>query len=202
MPCCSCRCRAGSCREFVANVEDLAGTVFDPSFPALRHLRRYLDIILEPDGIGDDPALVEHIGATLLDLIALALGAARDSAQIAGLRGLRAARLQEILAEVNANFADPGFTVQRVAFKLGLSPRYVQDLLQQSGWSFTERVLELKLQKARTMLGDRRADRMKVIEIAYACGFDAISYFNHRFRGRFGASPTQFRGGNGQTVAW
>ena len=54
---------AQALREFVANVEDLAGTVFNPSFPALRHLRRYLDIILEPDGIGDDPALVEHISA-------------------------------------------------------------------------------------------------------------------------------------------
>jgi AraC-like DNA-binding protein len=184
--------------ESVANAEDLTGAALDPSSPALRHLRRYLDIILEPDGIGDDPALAEHIGTTLVDLVALALGTARDGAQIARMRGLRAARLQEVLSAIKAGFAEPAFTVHCVALKLGLSPRYIQDLMQQSGQSFTERVLELRLQKSRAMLAERRHDRMKVIEIAYACGFDGISHFNHSFRRRFGASPTQYRGGNGE----
>jgi AraC-like DNA-binding protein len=30
-------------------------------------------------------------------------------------------------------------------------------------------------------------------EIAYACGFNEVSYFNRRFRRRFGVSPTQYR---------
>ena len=32
-------------------------------------------------------------------------------------------------------------------------------------------------------------------DIAYACGFNDLSYFNHRFRARFGAAPNDFRGG-------
>jgi AraC-like DNA-binding protein len=47
------------------------------------------------------------------------------------------------------------------------------------------------------MLISRQHDRLKVSEIAYACGFNEISYFNQAFRRRFGASPTQFRGGAG-----
>ena len=31
-------------------------------------------------------------------------------------------------------------------------------------------------------------------DIALACGFDELSYFNRCFRRRFGASPTQYRG--------
>jgi AraC-like DNA-binding protein len=184
--------------ELVANAEDLAGAPLDPALSTLRHLRRYLDTLFGPDAMGDDPVLRAHIGEAVLDLIALALGAGRDQAEIARMRGLRAARLREILAEITAGFADGAFAVRGVALKLGLSPRYVQDLLHEAGASFTERVTELRLQKACAMLSDVRHDRMKVIEIALACGFDNVSYFNRCFRGRFGASPTQYRGGRGE----
>jgi transcriptional regulator GlxA family with amidase domain len=66
--------------------------------------------------------------------------------------------------------------------------------LHETGLSLAERVLELRLQKARAMLADPRHDRLKIIEIAYACGFNEVSYFNRCFRRRFGASPTQYRG--------
>ena len=92
------------------------------------------------------------------------------------------------------------FTVQLVASKVGLSERYVQDLLFEAGASFTERVLELRLQMARAMLADRRHDRLKISDIAHDCGFDSVSYFNRSFRRRFGTSPTQYRG-NGDASA-
>jgi len=80
-----------------------------------------------------------------------------------------------------------------VARKLRLSPRYVNNLLQETESSFAERVLELRLQKVRAMLGDRRHDGLLVSDIAYDCGFGDVSYFNRCFRRRFGASPRQFR---------
>jgi AraC-like DNA-binding protein len=184
----------GPLNEVVAGAEDLSGRPLDASLPALRHLRRYLAMLDAPDGAGDDPALEAHVGTTLFDLLALALGAVREGAEIAGMRGLRAARLEDIRAQLRTNFADPAFTVQTLAVKLGISPRYVQDLLYEAGASFTQRVLQLRLQKARAMLADRRYDRMKAIDIAHACGFDSVSYFNRCFRRRFGASPTQCRG--------
>jgi transcriptional regulator GlxA family with amidase domain len=49
---------------------------------------------------------------------------------------------------------------------------------------------ELRLQKARGLLADPRHDLLKVSDIALACGFNEVSYFNRRF----GASPTQHRG--------
>jgi AraC-like DNA-binding protein len=76
--------------------------------------------------------------------------------------------------------------------------RYVQDLLTESGASFTERVLELRLAKAQAMLAQQRFDGMKVSDIAYTCGFNEVSYFNRRFRARFGCSPTEYRGANGK----
>ena len=84
--------------------------------------------------------------------------------------------------------------MRNVAAKLGLTPRYVQDLLYDAGSSFTERVLELRLQKAQTMLSDPRHVHLQIGQLAYACGFNEVSYFNRCFRRRFGGTPTQFRG--------
>jgi transcriptional regulator GlxA family with amidase domain len=161
----------------------------------VRLLRRYLDILPLPDQIEADADLTTHIGRTLTDLVALALGAEGDAAKIAGMRGLRAARLRAIVVEIRTGFADPAFSEQRLAIKLGVTPRYIQDLLQETGSSFTERVLELRLQRARAMLADPHHDHLKVGEIATACGFNEVPHFNRCFRRRFGASPTQYRGG-------
>src|SRR5204862_4300120 len=157
---------------------------------------RYLAMLADPDWIGENPLLADHVGATLIDLIGLALGAGRDADEIARGRGLRAARLSEIFAEIRTGFADAAFSPRVIAAKFGLTPRYVQELLSETGASFTDRVLELRLQKARTMLADSRHDRLRVSEIAYGCGFSDISYFNRTFRRRFGTSPLQYRGGD------
>ena len=110
------------------------------------------------------------------------------------MRGLRAARLREVVAEIRAGFADPAFSAQHLARKLGVSARYIQDLLQETGSAFTARVLELRLQRARAMLTDPRHDRMKVGEIAAACGFTKFR-ISTVFRRRFGTTPTRYRGG-------
>jgi AraC-like DNA-binding protein len=184
--------------EFVADPEDLVARPFDSDSAAMRHLGRYLRLILGPDGIGDDETLNDHIGATLVDLVALALGTGRDAGELARLRGRRAALLREVVAEIKTGYADASFSTERVAKKLGLSPRTIQDLLHQSGRSFFERVMELRLQRARALLASPRCDSLKVIEIAHASGFNEVSYFNRCFRSRFGITPTYYRGNGAQ----
>ena len=120
-------------------------------------------------------------------------GARGEVAELAGLRGLRAARLQAILAKIADNFANPGISAQGVAQELGLSARYVHDLLQETGISFSERVLELRLQRAHKVLSQRQNDDMRVSDIALMCGFSDVSYFNRCFRRRFGHTPTGAR---------
>jgi transcriptional regulator GlxA family with amidase domain len=66
--------------------------------------------------------------------------------------------------------------------------------LQETATSFTERVLELRLQKARAMLASACNDSAKINDIAFACGFNEVSYFHRCFRRRFGASPAQYCG--------
>lgn len=183
--------------ELAALVPDVDDAPLRPLASAaepLRYLRHYVAFLHGLDDGADVPALARHISATLKDLLALTIGAGHDAAEVARMRGLRAARVHAILAALRAEFADPAVSAASLAAKLQLSPAYVQRLLYETGASFTERVLELRLQKAREILSDAGQGRSRISEIALACGFSDISYFNRCFRRRFGASPTQFRG--------
>jgi AraC-like DNA-binding protein len=179
--------------DLVGDADDLLAVSLGCDRPATRHLRRYLDMLLMSDERQDDARINEHIATTLLDLVALVLGAGRDAEELARVRGLRAARLQSILVAITAGYDDPDFSVRAVASRVGLSPRYVQDLLHEAGPSFTERVLEKRLQKARALLADGRPGGRKVVDIAFASGFNEVSHFNRAFRRRFGVAPSDMR---------
>lgn len=181
----------------VPDAEARLGGALDPASPAVRHLGRYLKFLrgFDADGPGQDPAMAEHFATTILDLVALSLGAKGDWAAVAHARGLRAARMQELVDQIRTGFADPDISPEQVARKLRLSPRYLQQLLHETGSTFTERVLELRLQRARQMLVQRGNRQMKISDIAYACGFNEVSYFNRCFRRRFGDTPTGYRAG-------
>lgn len=180
-------------QSLIRNVEDLVAAPLDGGTEAMAHLRRYAGFLQGPETGSADEPLSAHIGQSVLDLIALAVGAGRDVAQAGGQRGLRAARLRAVISEIETGYANSGFSPAHVARKLGLSPRYVQDLLQGTEAGFVERTAELRLQKARRMLRDPACDLMAIAEIAYACGFNEVPYFNRCFRKRFGASPRAFR---------
>jgi AraC-like DNA-binding protein len=163
--------------------------------PVLQLLTSYLGIVL--NGPPATAPELQHLAVThVLDLVAVALGATRDAAEIARGRGVRAARLQAVVAEIRKNFADPAFSPAAVAAKLRMTPRYVHDLLQETGLCFSDHVIELRLEKARALLQTAAHRHRKIIDIAYSCGFNDLSYFNRRFRRRFGASPAQYRGVN------
>jgi AraC-like DNA-binding protein len=178
--------------ELVRDPDDLVGRTFDPDSEASRYLKRYVEMLLASGTLG--PELSAHVETTLLDLVAILLNGRRDTVDLTHFRGLKAARLQAILTEIKQGFARPDFSPRLVAAKLGLSVNYIQKVLRETGMTFTDRVLELRLQKGRVMLAEPGNDRLKVSDIALACGFNEVSYFNRCFRRRFGAAPTELRG--------
>ncbi|OAF08674.1 AraC family transcriptional regulator [Bradyrhizobium neotropicale] len=181
--------------KLVPHAGNRSAMFLDPANPAVRHLERTINFLLDADEVCEDQGLARRAEAMLGDLIVLALGARGEVAEIAAERGLRAARQRELIAIIEKRFAEPSLSITTIADALNLSRRYVSDLLLESGATFSERVLELRLQKARAMLSDVRYDDTKVSDIAFACGFNEVTYFNRRFRGRLGCSPTQYRMG-------
>lgn len=131
------------------------------------------------------------IAGHLLDLAAIGLGARGDVATAARRGGLRAVRLKAVLSVLQARFHEPDFSAQKLAVSAGLSERYVNELLFEAGAGFTTRLTELRLRKAADLLAHREG---RISDIAFACGFNDLSYFNRCFRRRFGLTPTAARG--------
>jgi len=175
-----------------ANVNDLLGLRIGAENEALRLLRGY-SAMLESQDLALTPDLEIHAAATLVDLIGLASGAKGNAAELSGVTGLRAARLARILNYIRANYQKPTISAKAMAGELGISLRYAHDLLQQTGQSFSERVLELRLVRTYQMLTKRSNDGLKVGEIAFLCGFADVSYFSRCFRRRFGETPGSVR---------
>jgi AraC-like DNA-binding protein len=68
----------------------------------------------------------------------------------------------------------------------------VHELLYEAGAGFTARVLEFRMRKAAELLA--KSEPKRISAVAFACGFNDLSYFNRCFRRRFGLTPTAARG--------
>jgi AraC-like DNA-binding protein len=140
-----------------------------------------------------NPAYCDLVVSHVYDLVALLLGAKGDVRHLAQQGGARAARLAAILREIERRSGDPGLSAVTIALLLGITPRYVHLLLEDSGKSFTHHVLERRLDKAVVLLRDPRWRGRKIADIAAEAGFTDLSYFNRAFRRRFGATPSDIR---------
>jgi AraC-like DNA-binding protein len=132
-------------------------------------------------------------GEHIIDLVALALGADGEGRAVAEERGARAARLATILREIERRSGDPGLSAVTIALLLGITPRYVHLLLEETGKSFTHHVLARRLERTATLLRDPRGRHRKIADIAAEAGFTDLSYFNRAFRRHFGATPSDIR---------
>jgi AraC-like DNA-binding protein len=176
----------------VGDVKRVAMRLIPRDNGALRLLMSYLGILR------DDAALMtpelRYCGVTHIhDLIAMALGATRDGAAITNGRGVRAARLRAIKADILENLSSPRLTVTAVALRQHVTPRYIHMLFETEGITFSEFVLGQRLTRTHRMLFDPRFADLNVSAIAFAAGFGDLSYFNRTFRRRFGAAPSELR---------
>ncbi|TGQ64244.1 AraC family transcriptional regulator [Mesorhizobium sp. M00.F.Ca.ET.186.01.1.1] len=166
-------------------------TVVSSSMMINALVRAYVGVLAD-EKEAESQLTMQFVADHIADLIAAtaSIAAPVTAHDNADARGLRAVRTQTILNKIRGGFTDPEISAQAVAKELGLSARYVQDLLQETGISFSERVLELRLQRAHRMLSQRHHDDMRISEIAMMAGFSDVSYFNRCFRRRFGHTPT------------
>jgi AraC-like DNA-binding protein len=164
------------------------GAALHPS-PAFRLLLGYLSEI-GPDDLGDTRA-AELVGDHLIDLAAFALGG--DGSARAGQAGVRAANRAAVLRAIEHRSDDPELSAVSVAQALGITPRYVHLLLEETGRSFTHHVLTRRLERAAALLRDPWSQRRKIADIAGESGFTDLSYFSRAFRRYFGATPSDMR---------
>jgi len=126
------------------------------------------------------------------DLLALAIGATRDGAEVARGRGLRAARLRAIEADIETNLGGD-LSPRALAARHGVSPRYVHKLFEGEGTTLSRYVLGKRLACVHRALSDPRLAACSIAGLAYDTGFGDLSTFNREFRRRYGATPSDVR---------
>lgn len=178
----------------LADVEAAAARCIPRETAALKLLRHYVASL--PDRLAD-PEMGRLVATHVYDLMALAIGASGEGREIARGRGVRAARLEAIKAELTE---DPAIPIDEIARRQGVTPRYVQMLFEERGTTFGEFVTARRLDAARAMLRSPRYAAWSIAGIAFEAGFRDISHFNRRFRRRFGTTPSDFRRGGYASV--
>jgi AraC family transcriptional regulator, transcriptional activator of pobA len=82
-------------------------------------------------------------------------------------------------------------TVEHLAEKLNLSPRYLSDMLRSlTGQSAQQHIHEKLIEKAKEYLS---ATNLSVAEIAYHLGFERPQSFNKLFKKKTNATPIEFK---------
>ena len=177
-------------KPLVPDVGALFGRRTSASNPALQMLLRYLELARD-ESVVNTPELELAFTNHVCDLLALAIGAARDAAELARTRGLVVARLRVMQEDIRRNLGRPNLSVHSIAVRHRVSTRYVQKLFEGSGCTFTRYVSEQRLTAAHKALM-ARVDA-PINTIAYDLGFTDISNFNRAFRQRFGCTPSDVR---------
>jgi AraC-like DNA-binding protein len=157
----------------------------------LRLLRRYLHAMQDMDLA--TPDLQRLTVAHMYDLMALTLGATRDAASVAADRGVRAARLRAVKDDITRNLEQGDVSVDAVARRQRVSPRYLRKLFESEGVTFSEYVLDRRLSLAHRLLSDPRHASEKIASVAFAAGFGDVSYFYRVFRRRYDLLPADVR---------
>jgi AraC-like DNA-binding protein len=175
-----------------AKPEDALARPIPANTEALRLLVDYIRPTMKTRQLAS-PELRRLFAAHISDLIALAVGATRDAADIAYGRGMRAARLQAAKAFITRNIRRADLSARAVAIHLGVTPRYVHLLFETEGLSCDKFIIERRLERAYEMLFDLQHSGRTITAIAFTAGFSDLSHFNRAFRRRFGMTPSEVR---------
>jgi AraC-like DNA-binding protein len=176
----------------IGRVDDHILRPMDDNSPAFRLMWAYVDALTAPSAVRD-PYVDQVACGHIYDLAALALGGPKPAVHVADNAGVRAARLVRIKADICENLHDSNISLAWISNRHGISVSYVKRLFEQAETSFTEFVLSERLKRAHTLLSLSACAGQSITDIAFACGFGDLSYFNRSFRRRFGGTPGEVR---------
>lgn len=156
--------------------------------PQWRLFLRYGEALFD-DLAGLTPDQAALSSRHLQDLALSAFG----SADPGPLPGTMAARLRLITDDIETLLHSPELTPDLIAARHGISTRYLRMIFAENRTSFRAHVLERRLQRAHAALMAPEAAVTTIADIAGACGFADLSWFNNSYRQRFGQTPRDTR---------
>ncbi len=188
----SLRVARRAARSLAPDVEKLLNRPIRLDEAAFAILSSYLISLLSvPRGLSNSVARLSD--QQVRELLAHVCDPTGDLARAEAYGGIRAARLQAVVRDIALRLSDADLSAASVGRRLRLSERYVQQLLEGAGYSFSVYVRERRLKLARQLLRDRLTSHLGICDIASMAGFNDLSHFNRAFRLYFGETPSDAR---------
>lgn len=179
-------------RRWRHSPEDLAGRDYDSNPTAFRVLHAYLEALSTAPNLS--PGASTDMQTHIAELAGLWLGGLKDKDwRDDNPTSRQQARLFTIKHYLQQHYEDPHLSTVGVGRQLGLSERLVQQVLHESGTTFSRLLLDTRLEKAAQALKSKTLSTTPVTEIAYNCGFSDLSGFYKAFNKRFGEAPGRYR---------
>ncbi|MCM2477580.1 helix-turn-helix domain-containing protein [Rhizobium sp. CG5] len=138
-----------------------------------------------------DQGSADVMSRSIAQLTAVAMGATQPAVE-SSREIVRSELKRSIAGYIDGNAADAALNIDKVARRFGISRRQIQRLLHEQDTCFERMLLEKRLDHCADTLANQQF-RLSISEIAFAWGFNDLSYFSRTFRKRFGASPREFR---------
>lgn len=146
--------------------------------------------MLSLQGAHLDAEAAELIGKAMVkELAALAM---ELDADVAPRPTLPEARLADIREKITIHFSNPNLSLDMIARKCGISPRYVTSIMSKFGTSFHDEVTKKRLNAAREIIRDR-GKTIPINQVSFHVGFKSPSHFSSLFKKEFGHSPRSER---------
>lgn len=175
----------------IGNIEAMTAITFSSMHPVEKLAYDFIAGLAEAaDRLEPDTA--ERLTDQALDLVALALSDRCRNAPLASSTH-RAALLYRLKTYIRNHLHDPELSLSQAAAALGISTRYVNDLLADDHTSFQRHVLTQRLDQCARELASPRTVHRQIGEIAFAWGFNDLSHFGRVFREHYGLSPRDWR---------
>ena len=175
----------------IGGTEALTAVTFAADRPLARLVYDFICQVCQSAGeIEENHALA--LSEQALDLLAMSLSERLGATPLPASTH-RSALLYRLKAHIRAHLSDPKLSLSDTAAALGISPRYVNDLLGDEQTSFQRHVLTERLAQCKRDLSSRRLAHRHVGEIALAWGFNDLSHFGRVFREHFGMAPRDWR---------
>lgn len=154
--------------------------------PAMRWLMPALIAELQGEYSHGETHAISLLRAILVELVRIIQGDAVDT----DTQSYSEKRVQKLLSEL-AESCDQRWTLNKMAVQCKLQRTQFNAIVQKlTGCTPMDYLARLRMEHAKTLL---RETDMKIIDIAFACGFSSSQYFANTFRHTTGLTPTGYR---------
>lgn len=110
-------------------------------------------------------------------------------------RGVRAAWLHRLKADIETQVTSPNLSLEYIAKRHGISARYARALFASEHTTFRDYVRQRRLDLAHRMLISPHTSHRSISDLAMTCGFGDLSWFNACYRHQYGVTPSATRAG-------